>query len=159
MVLMTNGINWSGAWTWPVPTQLIEGNLVNPLVSQEFHAPAHVGVDVMYRVAGKWVAPEGTPILAARDGTVWSTGETARGHNVVLDHGPPWATFYQHLTEVAVAKGQKVVAGQRIGTMGADPTDPEGLRHLHFETWYQGDGKHAVDPGKAMISWRRVTLA
>lgn len=158
MVLMTNSINWSGAWVWPVPNSKTVGPAI---ISQEFHAPAHMGVDIMYRRGGthEWIAPVGTPILAARDGTVWSTGETARGHNVVLDHGPPWATFYQHMTEVLVNKGDRVVAGQRIGTMGADPTDAQGLRHLHFETWYQGDGKHAVDPGKAMIGWGRVTIA
>jgi murein DD-endopeptidase MepM/ murein hydrolase activator NlpD len=154
LMLTMTGIDWGGGWVWPVPSRA--GSPA--LISQEFHAPAHLGVDIMYREGGKWTAPEGTPILAARDGKVWSTGQTARGHNVVLDHGAPWATFYQHLTEVLVAKGQAVVAGQRIGTMGADPTDQQGLRHLHFETWYKGNGEHAVDPGPAMATWRRVVI-
>jgi murein DD-endopeptidase MepM/ murein hydrolase activator NlpD len=145
--------DWGGDWVWPVPT----GPLGPAVISQEFRRPGHLGVDIMYRQAGRWVAPAGTQVVAARDGVVWSTERTARGWNVVLDHGPPWATWYQHLEGVAVAKGRRVSAGELLGRMGADPTDPEGLRHLHFATWYKGAGDAAsVDPAGAMAAWRRV---
>jgi murein DD-endopeptidase MepM/ murein hydrolase activator NlpD len=89
---------------------------------------------------------------------VWSTGHTSRGWNVVLDHGPPFATFYQHLLEQPLVRaGELVQAGQQIGVMGADPTDRQGLRHLHFAVWYKGHGDTAsVDPESAMASWRRA---
>jgi murein DD-endopeptidase MepM/ murein hydrolase activator NlpD len=131
-----------GAWSWPVPS--VGGH--QPVASQEFRPPSHKGVDIMFRINGSWVANVGIPICAARDGKVWSTGITGRGHNIVLDHGPPWATFYQHLCGVLVEKGDTVTAGQLIGFMGADPSDPEGLVHLHFECWYNGAGGHEVDP-------------
>lgn len=109
----------------------------------------HLGVDIR--------GAEGAPIVAARDGTVWSVGETERGHSVVLDHGPPWATFYQHLKTVAVEKGQTVKAGDVIGTMGHDPTDAQLITHLHFATWYKGAGNAAsVDPAP-MLAVARLT--
>lgn len=158
MMLSSSGvvIDWGVGWTWPLPNSSDGGAAV---VSQEFRAENHLGVDLMYRDrAGRFFVPEGTPVLAARAGTVWSTGNTARGLNVVLDHGPPWATFYQHLSSVAVKHGEVVSEGQRIGTAGVDPTDTEGVRHLHFETWYKGDGGHAVDPARAMRGWKRLTV-
>ena len=154
MLAFLSGIEWGGGWVWPVPN----AGAAVALVTNPFRAPAHYGVDIMYRSAdGHPNAPVDTPILAARDGVVWTTGQTARGLNVVLDHGPPFATFYQHLVRVDVAKGQRVIAGQQIGVMGADPTDPEGLRHLHFAVWWKGSGdNHSVDPEPAMRAWRRV---
>jgi murein DD-endopeptidase MepM/ murein hydrolase activator NlpD len=153
MLAFLSGVDWGTGWVWPVPNH---GD-IPAVITNPFRSGPHYGVDIMYMVGGKPSAPEGTPILAARDGTVWSTGQTARGWNVVLDHGPPFATFYQHLTTVFVTKGMKVSAGQQIGIMGADPTDPEGLRHLHFAVWYKGNGdKASVDPEGAMKSWRRV---
>jgi murein DD-endopeptidase MepM/ murein hydrolase activator NlpD len=152
---------WGKGWAWPVPDLVTELGHLPALVSQEFRrgGPApHLGVDVMYRGAdGVWFAPEGTPVLAARDGVVWSTGQTARGWNVVVDHGAPWATFYQHLAARPIVRaGQRVKAGEHLGVMGADPTDPQGLRHLHFAVWYRGHGDAAsVDPGGEMSSWER----
>lgn len=145
----------NSAWVFPVPDR--PG--LPAVISQEFRRSNHRGVDIMYRERGKWVAPVGTPILAARAGVVWSVTDTERGKSVVIDHGPPWATFYQHLEEVKVAKGQTVVAGQEIGTMGSDPTDPQGLRHLHFAVWWKGSGDDAsVDPGLPMGAWRRLQV-
>jgi murein DD-endopeptidase MepM/ murein hydrolase activator NlpD len=147
---------WGGGWVWPVPTTQ-QGAAV---ISQEFRRPAHLGVDVMFRVGGRFVADAGTPVVAARAGRVWSTGHTARGWNVVLDHGAPWATFYQHLADEPVVKaGDVVTAGQRLGFMGVDPTDAAGVRHLHFAVWYKGNGDSAsVDPGAAMQGWGRLTV-
>ncbi len=155
-MLMKPSRDWSGDWVWPVPTSPTLGPVV---ISQEWRRPSHLGVDLMYRDTwGSWQAPEGTKVVAARAGKVWSVGQTARGWNVVLDHGPsPWATFYQHLSKVTVAKGDVVTAGQELGLMGADPTDAQHLRHLHFATWWKGWGDAAsVDPAAAMGSWRRV---
>lgn len=140
---------WGEGWTWPVPGDAI--------VSQEFKPGVHLGVDIMFRDGEHYYAPQGTAILAAKSGTVWSTGTGARGMNVVLDHGPPFATFYQHLERVDVIKGQYVEAGEQIGIMGIDPTDKQRVRHLHFAVWYQGNGdKASVDPGPVIDQWERV---
>lgn len=141
--------DWGEGWHWPVPGDAI--------VSQEFKSGIHVGLDIMYRDSEHYYAPVGTPVLAARAGNIWSTGTTARGMNVVIDHGPPFATFYQHLDSVIVSHGQYVEAGEQIGTMGIDPTDEQQVRHLHFAVWYKGNGDSAsVDPGPVINGWERT---
>lgn len=109
----------------------------------------HVGADVMYKRAHevsdaqakaehgspKFELAAGTPIVAAGAGKVIYVGKTKRGIGVIIDHGAPWKTFYQHLDTSAVKKGDQVAAGEVIGTAGHG----EGsIRHLHFELWYNG---------------------
>jgi len=94
----------------------------------------HAGVDL--------AAPSGTPIVAARSGTVtlarWYGGY---GYAVKIDHGSGVSTLYGHNSKLLVSAGQKVSAGQRISLMGStgDSTGP----HLHFEVHLGGD---PVDP-------------
>ena len=164
-------IDWSGDWVFPLPTLVVEGAQPRvPLVTQEFRSPTHYGVDVTYARP----RPEaGTvPVLAARKGTLWSAQKVARGWQVVIDHGKPWATFYTHIQELSPAlqaalaakrvgvssrDPAPIEAGADLGMMGYDPTDPERVVHLHFATWYQGAGDPAsVDPAAQMASWRRV---
>ena len=63
------------------------------------------------------------------------------GNAVVLDHGQTVHTAYFHMTSRAVAEGQRVEAGQIIGTVGSTglATGP----HLHFGTYI---GPVPVDP-------------
>lgn len=175
LVMLTSGPEWGDPllWYWPVPDAVLGGVTYPAEQSQEWRSPDHLGVDVMFRRSSgfdkralgfqghdgdeRWFAPPDTPVLAARAGRVWSVDKSARGVEVVIDHGAPWATYYQHLTSASVAPGDFVTAGQRIGVMGYDPTDPEGLRHLHFAAWYRGHGDAAsVDPERAMSSWQRA---
>jgi murein DD-endopeptidase MepM/ murein hydrolase activator NlpD len=60
---------------------------------------------------------------------------------VVVDHGLGLFTLYYHLTEMRVAAGDLVAAGQVIGTVGATGrvTGP----HLHFAVLLGGA---RVDP-------------
>jgi murein DD-endopeptidase MepM/ murein hydrolase activator NlpD len=154
-------IVWGGGWMWPIPDLVTASPTLGGFkakISQEYRdtGVTHYGVDLMWWGPDGWFAPEGAPVAAARAGKVWSVELTPRGWAVVLDHGPPWATFYQHLSEVGVVTGDQVVAGQEIGKMGADPLDPAHTRHLHFAAWYRGSGDPAsVDPAPAMESWGR----
>lgn len=137
-------------WVWPVPSW----NAALPQISQAFADPRHVGVDILYRIAGRWTAPEGTPIVAANAGTVQVVTRSPRGWSVVIDHGPV-LSFYQHLDSTAVRRGQRVQAGDQLGTMGADPLDAQHVRHLHFELWQRvgADVAH-LDPQPLMAPWR-----
>lgn len=193
LLLMRKDVDWSAGaapadWTWPVPDMIVNAaawpgpsGTWPAVISQEFRSQGtpHYGVDLMYRdpATHKFVAPQDTPIVAARSGTLWSVDHTARGWSIVLDHGKPWATFYQHLAKVdpdiaaapqgryRAAAGQgsasapmTIQAGRRLGLMGADPTDPARVKHLHFACWYQGVGDVAsVDPSSVMPRWRRTT--
>ncbi len=165
-------VSWGKGWHWPVPDLDIgDGTGYPAVVSQEFGG-SHAGVDIDYRRRNvmdraeyrpttedgttSYFAPPGTPVLAARDGRVWSVNRSKRGWEVVIDHGKPFATYYQHLQEVQVRAHADVKAGDRIGTMGSDPTDPQKFRHLHFAVWYQGSGDGAsVDPEPEMALWTR----
>jgi len=89
----------------------------------------HTGVDFGARM--------GTPISAAADGVVISTGYgRAYGNRVVIDHGGGLATMYGHCSAVYVGAGQRVKKGQRIAAVGSTgwSTGP----HLHFEVWVNG---------------------
>jgi len=146
-----------------------------PVVSDTYSAVKtpthreHHGVDVMFRrtspadqpqfpagtPAGSphYFMPEGVQVLAAADGTLWSSKVTPGGISIVIDHGKPWATYYQHLSKALVPigisgahLGIKIARGQPIGIVGGSPLDGEHLRHLHFEMWRGGGADAHVDP-------------
>lgn len=165
-------VNWGDGWVWPIPD--VEETTSNGLrvlpatISQEFRRGSHSGVDLMYLDpdvrARRFRVPVGTPVLAARAGRLWSVSRSPRGWQVVVDHGAPFATYYQHIEEVdpeiasaATGKnGAQLAAGTRLGTVGFDPTDAARVRHLHFAVWVNGYGDSAsVDPAQAMKTWGR----
>ena len=106
----------NSAWAWPV-----RGLLTSPF------GPSHpLGIDV--------AIPVGTPIVAAAGGTVSFVGGNpccSYGYHIIVDNGAGYETLYAHLSGFAVKKGDKVAAGQRIGSSGNSgaSTGP----HLHFE--------------------------
>ena len=75
---------------------------------------------------------------AARAGTVIGAGFDAGGYgNVVeISHGFGVTTFYAHLSRITVRRGERVPAGERVGTVGSTglSTGP----HLHFEVRLRG---------------------
>lgn len=101
---------------------------------------------------GHWavdIADKGKPAVnAAADGTVvksqcgWNGGY---GCVVVIDHGDNYQTLYAHLAEVAVAAGDPVTQGNRIGTMGNTGRvwGKTGI-HLHFEVIANGVKKNPL---------------
>ena len=89
----------------------------------------HKGMDI--------AAPYGTPILAARDGTVASAGRNAGyGNFVKLNHPGGIASGYGHMSRIAVRGGQRVRQGQVIGYVGS--TGMSTGPHLHWEVWKNG---------------------
>jgi murein DD-endopeptidase MepM/ murein hydrolase activator NlpD len=146
---------FGGGWTWPVP-DIEDGDPA--IVSSGWVAGKHPALDIMYQNPQEgFYALEGTPIRAARGGTVRSVQLTRRGWSVIVDHGKPWSTWYQHLAGVSVREGQVVEAGEQLGTMGIDPMDPQQVRHLHFAIWAGGYGDtHSVDPTAGMATWKRT---
>ena len=80
----------------------------------------------------------GAPILAAASGQVvlaaWDN--YGYGNHVIISHPDGSQTLYAHLSSFAVAKGDRVAAGQRIGFSGTtgNSTGP----HLHFELHRNG---------------------
>ncbi len=93
----------------------------------------HGGIDI--------ACPEGTPILAAADGTVVVANSTdswggSYGYYVKIQHDGTNATLYAHCSQIAVTGGQQVAKGQVIGYVGTSGSST-GF-HLHFEVFENG---------------------
>ena len=96
----------------------------------------HDGMDIR--------SPRGTPIFAARDGTVIRTGSHGGyGKTVTVDHGGGVLTSYSHCQEILVRKGDTVRQGQKIATVGR--TGRTTGFHLHFRVIVNGKVKDPAD--------------
>jgi murein DD-endopeptidase MepM/ murein hydrolase activator NlpD len=77
------------------------------------------------------------PVEASNDGTVvYADYLGIYGNCVIVDHGLGLQSLYGHLSSIDVQKGQKVTAGQTLGTTGQ--TGLAGGDHLHFSLILQG---------------------
>ena len=95
----------------------------------------HKGIDIP--------APEGTPILAAHNGTVLISGwNDSYGNQVLLDSGAGLSTRYAHMAETIVSAGETVTTGQVIGYVGS--TGDSTGNHLHFEVVIDGQRVNGV---------------
>ncbi|WP_108653014.1 peptidoglycan DD-metalloendopeptidase family protein [Dongshaea marina] len=84
----------------------------------------HNGID--------YVAPIGTPILAAGDGIVTrSSRNSLNGNYVFIRHNSRYTTKYLHLNRRYVKTGARVKQSQVIGTLGK--TGRVTGAHLHYE--------------------------
>ncbi len=118
-----------GALQWPLP---VAGTITSP---QGYRTDPITG-EVSYHSGTDIALPEGTPILAAADGTVTIANALdswggSYGYHVKLDHGGGLTTLYAHCSRICVTAGQQVTAGQVIAYVGQTgrATGP----HLHFE--------------------------
>jgi murein DD-endopeptidase MepM/ murein hydrolase activator NlpD len=121
--------------------------------ADRFGAPraghTHQGQDVL--------AACGTPVVAARAGTVQYVGfEAAAGNYAVIDgRSTGLDMVYMHLREPPPLKtGMSVSTGQPIGTVGR--TGDATACHLHFELWTAPgwyEGGHPIDPLPLLRRW------
>lgn len=90
----------------------------------------HAGMDI--------AAPEGSAVLAAAEGTVLAVFEDDMlGWTVTVQHASGWVTHYANLAgEVAVTAGDRVTAGQTLGTVGRTALGEIAAEpHLHFAVY------------------------
>ena len=95
----------------------------------------HNGID--------YAAPTGTPIYATGTGVVTEAGKKRlNGNYVVLKHGATYQTKYLHLHKIdpKIKVGEKVVQGQRLGSVGM--TGAATGPHLHYEFLVNGVHKN-----------------
>lgn len=90
----------------------------------------HKGIDI--------AAPRGTPIVSSAPGRVTRVGSQQKGYGnyVYVDHGNGVETRYAHLDTSTVQVGDRLEAGQQLGTMGSTGTSTGN--HLHFEVRKNG---------------------
>ena len=88
-------------------------------------------------------APLGTAVKAADSGIVAYAGSELKGFGnlILIKHTDGWITAYAHNDKLLVRKGQKVVRGEKIATVGS--TGTVTIPQLHFEV---RAGKKAVNP-------------
>ena len=100
----------------------------------------HNGVDI--------AAQEGTPVVAAADGTVYTVyDDETMGTTVVIRHEEGYTTKYSCLAEeVTVAAGDTVTVGQQIGCVGTTALLESALDpHVHFSVTCDNE---VVDPAE-----------
>jgi len=94
----------------------------------------HTGIDFR--------ALSGLPARTVNAGTVVAAAfNGGYGNCVDVDHGNGVVTRYGHLRSISVKVGERVVAGQKIGTVGS--TGRSTGPHLHYEIRIDGE---AIDP-------------
>ncbi|MBT4119492.1 MAG: peptidoglycan DD-metalloendopeptidase family protein [Candidatus Peribacter sp.] len=119
---------------WPAKARITAG--FRDRSYQKFFGIPHKGIDI--------AIPQGTPVKSAADGVVYLARDAGMGFSYVLvGHKEGYATLYGHLSEIHVATGDSVEAGQVIGKSGgAKGTRGAGLvttgAHLHFELIHNG---------------------
>ena len=88
-------------------------------------------------------AAKGTAVKAADAGTVAYAGNELKGFGnlILIKHKDGWITAYAHNEKILVKKGQKVIRGEKIATVGA--TGGVNTPQLHFEV---RAGKKAYNP-------------
>ncbi|MER6605827.1 M23 family metallopeptidase [Streptomyces sp. NPDC000927] len=103
----------------------------------------HTGID--------FVAPSGTPVLAAGPGRIISAGWGGKyGNQIVIYHEGGTYTQYAHLSRIDIKDGSEVRGGQQIGLTGE--TGNAFGPHLHFEA-RSGPGYGSdIDPSAWMRS-------
>lgn len=120
-------------YVWPIQGRLTSyfGRRNLGMGTARFHA----GIDI--------AAPSGTPIMAARSGTVVYAGWSNRGYGnlVKIRHSGNDESWYAHQSKVLVSVGQSIKQGDVIGLIGSTglSTGP----HLHLEIHEAGK---AIDP-------------
>lgn len=100
----------------------------------------HNGIDLL--------ADIGTPVMAARSGTVVSAQRNhGMGNYVIIKHHAGLSTIYGHLQQILVKKGQHVRQGHIIGTVGktGNAAFKDILPHLHFEVRKEGLAQDPLD--------------
>ena len=107
---------------------------------------AHHALDIM--------APRGTPVLAAVDGTIRKLFVSRAGGLTIyeFDNSEQRVYYYAHLDGYAnLSEGMRVRRGDVIGYVGTTGNAPENAPHLHFaievlpptKEWWRGV---AIDP-------------
>ena len=125
----------TGTLQWPLPvagtitSQF--GHRVDPITGE---VSSHTGTDI--------ACAEGTPILAAANGTVTVANGLdswggSYGYYIQIDHGGGLETLYAHCSSICVTTGQQVQVGEVIGYVGH--TGRVTGNHLHLEVRIDGN--------------------
>ncbi len=146
--------------TTTAPKPADSRRLIMPLTSYYYMSSAYgprvhpiTGAVSSFHYGVDWAAAAGTPVRAAKGGTIaianapyqgqtYTSHKTGYGNYVTINHGDGTSTTYAHLSYVEVSVGQKVATGERIGKVGS--TGASTGPHLHFEYAINGSTVNPV---------------
>ncbi len=128
-------------------TMPVQGDIIKKYSDKELLFSAtygdmriHTGIDI--------ACADGTAVSACGDGKVLSAEETAFfGAVVTIDHGDGITTKYAALKDIKVKAGDKVTAGDIIGSVTSIPGECADQSHLHLEAYKDG---HVTEPLKVL---------
>lgn len=130
-----------------IPVAGVRREQLKPMFNDARTGHAHHALDIL--------APRGTPVLAAVDGTIRKLFVSGAGGLTIYETDPQEVNifYYAHLDRYAatVHEGMAVKRGDVIGYVGTTGNAPPGTPHLHFaimllpptKEWWKGD---AIDP-------------
>ena len=125
----------------PVPG-VKPGQLIDTFDQARASGRRHDAIDIM--------AGEGTPVIAAADGTIEKLFNSDRGGITIYERSgdQKWVYYYAHLSAYApeLREGQRVKRGQMIARVGHTGDASATAPHLHFainqmaagERWWNG---------------------
>ena len=139
------GANGHLAFVYPV---------MGPRMSSDYGLRKHPIKKVLRHHHGMdLAAPLGAPIRAISDGQVmYADPQGGYGMLIAIKHADGFSSHYGHCASITVSPGQRVKAGQIIGTVGSSgiSTGP----HLHFEIRNRGEPRdpETLLPGLADLA-------
>ena len=109
----------ASSFRWPV-----EGRITSRF-GERTRVGTNDGIDI--------AVPKGTPVRAAREGTVIYSGAELEdfGRLILISHADGWVSAYAHNDATLVKRGQKVASGDVIAKAGS--TGNTNVPKLHFE--------------------------
>jgi hypothetical protein len=113
--------------------------------NSDFVGADHLGNDI-------W-AVEGTPVVATVAGVLTLTGfSDYSGNKVTIIDDCGWYHFYAHLQSIApgIVDGVRVQAGDVVGAVGRTGTASNGVVHLHYSIYPEGNYDAGIDPWPAL---------
>lgn len=126
--------------TYSMPVQ---GEIIKDYSEKELQYSAtygdmrlHSGIDI--------ACEEGTAVSACADGTVLSAENSSElGSVITINHGDGITAKYAAIKDIKVKAGDKVSAGDIIGSVTTIPCECADQSHLHLEVYKDG---HAAAP-------------
>ena len=127
----------AAAWVWP-----LHGQVITPYRNGDdpYARGQHRGIDIAGQV--------GAPVVAATGGVVRFAGTAGySGLTVgIRTADGRYDTSYLHLSAIAVRKGERVAAGERLGAVGTTGRRSAAQPHLHFGVRDAGSRHGYHDP-------------
>jgi murein DD-endopeptidase MepM/ murein hydrolase activator NlpD len=122
-----------------IPVEGVDPSRVRDSYTASRGGRTHDAVDIM--------APRGTPVIAADNGTIFKLRQNQAGGITIyqLDPEERFVYYYAHLDryEAGLVEGMTIHQGDVLGFVGTTGNAPKDMPHLHFQVMlYRGRGQY-----------------